>query len=291
MKKRKLFLLLANLLMISLLLVACSGKELNEVTESSKDSQTVTEETKENDKSNNEKIIVGTEGSAFKWASVNDKGELEGYDVDTWNEIGKRLGREVEFKLMDWDALWPALEQGKVDSVANMISINATRLDKYHMSDPYAFNVYVLLASKENQEIQSLDDLKTGMKICCQSGSSDEIIVDHINEKYDIELEKVFYSGITVQDIVLGRVDVWPRAETSSIATVEEVPDLKILDRTDVLEKNGFPFVKDDEGKQLQEDVNKIIEEMKNDGTLKEISEKWFDVDLTIEPEGFIVLD
>ena len=80
------------------------------------------------------------------------------------------------------------------------------------------------------------------MTISCETNSSDEIIVNKLNSEYNIELKPVYYDGMSVQDVALGRCDLWPRAETSCMLTVKEVDNLKILERTSIIETNTYPF-------------------------------------------------
>ena len=91
---------------------------------------------------------------------------------------------------------------------------------------------------------------------------------------------------MSVQDVALGRCDLWPRAYTSCVTTVKEVDNLRILGNTNVVESNVYPFAKTDRGEKLCKLTSDAIKEMKEDGTLKELSEKWFDTDVTVKPEG-----
>ena len=84
--------------------------------------------------------------------------------------------------------------------------------------------------------------------------------------------------------MALGRCDLWPRAETSCNLTVKEVDNLKILGKTNILETKAYPFAKNDRGEELNKVVSKAIKEMKEDGTLKELSEKWLSMDISEKP-------
>ena len=101
----------------------------------------------------------------------------------------------------------------------------------------------------------------------------------------------MYYSAMSVQDVALGRCDLWPRAYTSCVNTVKEVDNLRILGNTNVVETNVFPFARTERGEKLCELVSGALREMKEDGSLKKISEKWFDMDISIKPEGAEDLD
>lgn len=266
--KKKLISLLMCGVMSIMALTGCSGGEDKEA-------------------ASEEKVIsVGCEATTPGWIQSTDNGELTGYDYDVWQEIGKRTGYKIEYKVMEWDGMWSMLDQGRLDSVGEQISMSPERKEKYNFSEPYAYNIYCLLSAKDNEELQTMDDLKTGMTISCETNTSDENIVNAIDKQFGIELKKTYYDGMSVQDVALGRCDLWPRAETSCIATVKEINDLKILGKTDILEINAYPFAKTKRGEKLSKEVSEAIKDMHKDGTLKKISEKWFGTDISERPKG-----
>ena len=253
-------------------LTACGGKK----------------ETKKSEESNSKEktITVGCETTTPGWIQASENGDLAGYDYDVWQEIGKRTGYKIKYKVMEWDGMWSMLDQGRIDSVGEQISISPERKEKYDFSEPYAYNVYCLLAAKNNKELKTMKDLKSGMTISCETNTSDENIVNAIDKEYNVKLKKTYYDGMSVQDVALGRCDLWPRAETSCIATIKEINDLKILGKTDILEINAYPFAKTKRGEKLSKEVSEAIKDMHKDGTLKKISEKWFGTDISERPKG-----
>ncbi len=253
-------------------LTACGGKK----------------ETKKSEESNSKEktITVGCEATTPGWIQASENGDLAGYDYDVWQEIGKRTGYKIKYKVMEWDGMWSMLDQGRIDSVGEQISISPERKEKYDFSEPYAYNVYCLLAAKNNKELKTMKDLKSGMTISCETNTSDENIVNAIDKEYNVKLKKTYYDGMSVQDVALGRCDLWPRAETSCIATIKEINDLKILGKTDILEINAYPFAKTKRGEKLSKEVSEAIKDMHKDGTLKKISEKWFGTDISERPKG-----
>ncbi len=230
-------------------------------------------------------IRVGCDAKVPGWIQTDENGKLSGYDYDIWMEIGKRTGYTIEYQIMDWDALWVSLADKRLDTIGNQVSYTPERAEKYYMSEPYAYNVYSLLAREDNTALQSMNDLKDGMTISCEPNSTDEIVVEKIKEQYGVSLEPIFFDGMSVQEVVLGRCDVWPRSKTSCMLTVQEVDNLKILGDTTFIENDVYPFVKDEKGKQLSEMVSKTLIEMREDGTLKQLSEKWFGVDISSTAE------
>lgn len=242
-------------------------------------------ETQAYDSEDGEKVFhVGGDAATPGWIQTDEDGNLAGFDYDVWQEIGKRTGYQIDYQVMEWDALWSMLESGRIDTVGNQISVTDEREKKYVFTEPYAYNIYCLMAAKDNEKIQTMDDLKSGMTIACETNTSDEIILNAINKDYGIELEPTFYDGMSVQDVALGRCDLWPRAETGCNATLKEVDNLKIVGKTSVVETNAYPFDKTERGEKLAKLASEAISEMQKDGTLKELSEKWFDMDISEKP-------
>lgn len=193
---------------VALLLTACAGG--GQDTESSAAAE--------------EKVIrIGCEATTPGWIQTDENGNLTGYDYDVWMEIGKRTGYKIEYQIMEWDGMWAMLNDQRLDTVGEQISATDERREAYCLSEPYAYNIYSLLSRADNEELQSMDDLKDGMTISCETNTSDELIVEAIEKEYGVKLEPVYYDGMSVQEVALGRCDLWPRAKTSCITTLETV--------------------------------------------------------------------
>lgn len=243
-------------------------------------------EEKKSDSSDEKVIHVACEATTPGWIQTDEEGNLSGYDYDVWQEIGERTGYTIDYQVMEWDGMWTMLDTGRIDSVGEQISSTPEREEKYALSSPYAYNVYCLLSRADNPDLQTMDDLKDGMTISCETNTSDEIIVNAIEEEYGVQLEPTYYDGMSVQEVALGRCDLWPRAKTSCLTTIQEVDNLKILGETNVLETNVYPFAKTERGEELCKIVSEAIEDMHEDGTLAELSQKWFDMDISEKPAG-----
>lgn len=268
-KKARLLSMLLCLAMIAAMATACGSSDSGADTGSEAEGEKV--------------FRVGCEATTPGWAQTDEDGNISGYDYEVWQEIGKRTGYKVDYQISEWDSLWSLMETDRLDTVGEQVSITPDREEVYVFTEPYAYNIYCLLTAADN-DLQSMDDLKTGLTIACETNTSDEIVLDAINEAYGIELEPTYYDGMSVQDVALGRCDLWPRAETSCITTVEQVDNLKILGKTNIVETNAYPFLKNEHGEELAAAASEAIKEMKEDGTLKELSEKWFGVDITAPP-------
>ncbi|MEG0107341.1 MAG: transporter substrate-binding domain-containing protein, partial [Lachnospiraceae bacterium] len=106
------------------------------------------------------KITVACEATTPGWIQTDENGKLSGYDYDVWQEIGKRTGYSIDYKVMEWDGMWSMLDSERIDSVGEQISVTEERKEKYNFSEPYAYNYYCLLSAADNDNLKSMNDLK-----------------------------------------------------------------------------------------------------------------------------------
>lgn len=234
-----------------------------------------------------EPIVVGTSGNHKLFTQYNDDGELEGFEIDVWNEIGKRLGRDVEFEVMDFSGLLGALDSKKIDTVANQMGMTSERQEKYNFSDVYVYSPYKLFVAASENSVNSIEDL-FGKSFAITSGSSTLSYIQEMDPEGKIDI--VVYQGggnNYILDIASGKV-------TASVEAVIPFEDIKESSGCDIkqvgdpifYEQNAYPFRKDDEGEALRDEVNQALAEMREDGFLQETSMKWLKLDATEKPEG-----
>lgn len=231
--------------------------------------------------SNNKTIVVACSNTAEPYSFV-DNGEHKGFEVDLWNEIGKRTGYDVKMETMGFSSIFGAVDSGKVDCASNYFGKSKERLDKYDATISYGIDEVSCAVLQENSEVKSADDLK-GKKVAVAEGSWGQAIANEVSSQYSFEVV-VFGDGTSgVQDLSLKRVDAWLDSHIT-LAFDSEKAGVKIniippaFESTEV----GAFFRKNDpDSKKKLEDVNKAIKEMLDDGTIKQISEKWFFTDVT----------
>jgi len=230
------------------------------------------------------KLVVGTSASYFPWA-YQEGDEVKGFEVDVWNEIAERNNFEIEWKLSKFSGLIGMLDAGQIDTVAHQMSITDERLEKYDFTEPYAYSYYDF-AIKTDSELKTLEDLK-GKKVGCWLGGNGEKSLKDINEAEGLNLDIVTYDGSPIEtEVDLGRLDASWQGEIKTVSTIKEGNlDLKMMGLKPFYEVNAYPFLKGDEGKKTADQISVIIKEMREDGTLAELSNKWFGLDTTVEPE------
>jgi len=216
-------------------------------------------------------LLVGTEGTYPPFTYHDESGKLTGFDVEIAEEIASRLGVKAKFMETQWDAMFAGLDSKRFDMIANQVGIKEERLEKYDFSDPYISSAAVLVTHADNKEVKSFEDLK-GLK----SGQSLTSNYAEIAKSYGAELVGVDGFNQAIELLNSQRVDATINDKLSVLDFQKQKPDAKIqiVAEADDVAQSGLMFRKGNET--LVEAVNKALNEMIEDGTYDEISEKWF---------------
>lgn len=213
---------------------------------------------------------------------VGDDGEYTGFDLELAKEVAARLGLEFVPQPIAWDAKDMELSSGTIDCIWNGFTMNG-REDGYTWSEPYMDNSQVFVVAKDSG-IQTLADL-AGKVVEVQTDSSAEAAL-----KEDVELTATFGTLQTTpdyntafMDLEMGAVDAIAMDVIVAGYQMEQRADgdsYVILEETLASEQYGIGFKKGNE--ELRDKVQGVLEEMAADGTMEEISNKWFGRDVTI---------
>lgn len=264
------------LLVMILILGACSSKDSSSPA-SAKKEQNSWERIKESGK-----IVVGTEGLYYPVTYFDkDTKELTGLDVEIVKELGKRLGLEVEFKTMEFDGLLPSLRSGKIDLAANDFTITEERKEKFDFTIPYKYSYGSAIVRENDDSIQNVEDLK-GKKV----GGSLTSNYSKFAEAQGAEVVAYTGSDSVLPDIVNGRVDAMLNDYLVLIQTLEQFnkPGLKLVDGLK-FEPNVGAFVIQKDSPELKEKLDEELQKMIDDGTIGELSMKFFKADVSKEAE------
>lgn len=226
-------------------------------------------------------LVAGMEGNWAPWSYHDlDTNEVIGYDADTARAIGEKLGVEVQIVEAPWESLFAGLDDGRYDIVINGVEVTDERSEKYDFSEPYAYIHTALVVRKDNEEIKNFDDLK-GKKTVNSIGST----YMELAESYGASAAGVSTLNDTIQNVIDGRADATLNADVSIYDYLNQQPDanIKIVATTEDASHVAIPIRKGDETASFEKAVNAAIEELKADGTLAELSEKYFGSDVTKE--------
>ena len=200
-------------------------------------------------------LIVALEGAWSPWCYHDDTDTLVGYDVEVSRAIAEHLGLEPEYVEGEWDGLFAGLEAGRYDIVCNGVEVTEERAKSYDFSEPYAYinsiaSTYMTLAESYGAEVLGVDTL-------------DE----------------------TIQMLVAGRVDATLNADVSFYDYLNVHPDaaFKLVAETPDASHVCIPVRKGGASDTLLAAINEAIDALRADGTLAEISEKYFGSDISSE--------
>lgn len=235
---------------------------------------------------NVQQIVVGTSGTFPQVTYLDSNGNLNGFDIQLVKAIDARLpGYQFNFHTMDFANLLLSLNTNKIDLVANEMEKNKDRSQKYLFNKvPYAFwKTYIIVSKTNNQPIHSLDDLK-GKKVLTSATSAEATLLENYNKTHNNAIQIVYTNGAsndTVSQITSGRVDATLGADFS-LSLIDPQGKLKIVGEP--LASNGVYFVfrkNDPKEQQLANQVDQALKQIKADGTLSKLSEKWLGQDYT----------
>lgn len=286
MKKRVLCAAIASMMVLSM--AACSSGSTAATTAETKASETETTTVAASSEKAEETTAAGTEGGTLivgfdqdfpPMGFLGDNGEYTGFDLELAQEAAKRLGLEYKAQPIAWDAKDMELESGNIDCIWNGFTMTG-REDDYTWTEAYMANTQVFVV-RNDSGIEGKDGL-AGKVVECQADSSAEAAL-----KEDPDLTSTFGQLLTTADYNTAFMDL----EQGSVDAIamdvivagyqikQRNADFTILDDSLSAEEYGVGFKKGNT--ELRDKVQATLEDMAKDGTMKEISEKWFGEDVT----------
>ncbi len=292
---KKLIALLMTTALIVASLTGCGGKDAKETTSAEKTTEAAKDETTKAAESGESKAEEKTtaakdasEGGTFTvgfdqdfppMGFVGDDGEFTGFDLELAAEVAKRLGLEIKYQPITWDFKDMELNSGTIDCIWNGFTMNG-REDEYTWSEPYLNNSQVFVVNAE-AGIVTWDDLK-GKAVTVQVDSSAEAAL-----KDNPDLTATFGSldtcaeyNTAFMELESGAVDAIAMDVVVAGYQIESRgSNFAILEQEISTEEYGIGFKKGNE--ELRDKVQATLKEMAEDGTMSEISMKWFGSDIT----------
>ena len=244
-------------------------------------------------------LRVSTDPAYPPQSFQNEQGDFKGFDIDVAEEIAKRMGVEVEWIVPSWDVITAGSWNGRWDLSVGSMTITPERAKVLHFTPPYYYTPASVAVHESNTDITNLETDLDGKRIGVCGACSYEFYLDRsLNIPGDYEfvvdnpqIRTYDTDSSAIQDLALGdgvRLD----AAMSSLTTLQEAVDsgtpIKIVGDPLYYEPLGAAIDKKapSNPQPLVDEVSKIIEEMHQDGTLTELSEKWYGTDLTKKQAG-----
>ena len=222
----------------------------------------------------NGKLVVALEGAWQPWSYHDESDTLVGYDVEVSRAIAEKLGVEPEYVESDWDSLFAGLDAGRFDIVCNGVEVTDERAKTYDFTTPYGYIHTALAVRKDNEDIKSFEDLKG------KTTANMELA-----ESYGATVQGIDTLEETIQLLTAGRIDATLNADVSfyDYLNVHPDADFKLVAQTEDASHVAIPVRKGDDSASLLEAINTAIDELRADGTLKALGEKYFGQDISSE--------
>ncbi len=222
-----------------------------------------------------EVLRVGTEGTYSPFTFHDADGELTGYDVEVVTAVADELGLEVEFSETTWDSIFAGLEANRYDVIANQVTVNDERAAKYDFSTPYTVSTGVAVVAADDDAVTSIDDV-AGLT-AAQSATSNwsQVATD---AGATVEAVEGFTQAVAL--LKQGRIDVTFNDDLAVLDYLKQSGDtsVKIAFETGDTVEQAFALRK---GSDLTARIDEALATLRADGTLAEISEKWFGEDVS----------
>ncbi len=213
----------------------------------------------------------------------NEQGELAGFDVDVANAIGKRIGRDIEFVATEWDGILAGLLGGKFDTIIGSMAITPVRARQVNFSKPYYHSGAQLFVHRDNPaQVYSINECD-GLKVAAVLGETYQQYLDQnypsievVTLKSSVEIFELLQQQRVTGFVTDKLVGSWQIKQ----ADRPFVPVGGMLYSEDI----GIPVRKDDT--KLLEQINTALDQIKSDGTMKKIHQKYFGLSATVSGSG-----
>lgn len=223
-------------------------------------------------------IKVGTEGTYAPYTFHNEDGDLTGYDVEVAQAVAEKLGVKAEFVETKWDSIIAGLDAKRFDIIVNQVGITEERQQKYSFSTPYTYTKGALIVAGTNKDIKSFEDL-SGKK-AAQSLTSNW---GKTAESYGAELVGTDGFNQSIDLVLAGRADATINDNLTYYDYITQRPDadVKVAALSDESSANAILIRQGNDT--LVKAIDDALAELAEDGTLKQISEKYFGVDVSVK--------
>lgn len=274
---RKLW-LLSFFVLLTVTLVACgsSGENTESATSGEEDTENAASNEKWQEIQEAGEIVVGTSGTLFP-ASYYPEGEdqLTGYDVEVIREVANRLGVDISFEEYGVDGLLAAIKSGRVDVVINDMEVTESRKEEFNFSTPYKYSYStVIVRESDLSGLETLEDMEGKLH-----GGGATTVFSQIAEYFGAETKT--YGNVTndvyLRDVETGRTDFIINDYYLQTLALKALPEIEVQIHPDLkFHPTESAIVMPKDADKLKEEIDAIIEEMRQDGTLTEISKEFF---------------
>ena len=227
------------------------------------------------------KVTLVTAGTGEPYTLLADDGTWTGIDAEMWAEIEKSTGWGGEVKQAAFDAMWGELDTARADVVANCTAVKPERVEKYNATIPYYGDAQCVIVNNSSS-YKTVQDLK-GKVVGCTNGQAAQTIIEDLGAEIGFEVKLYEDSAVGMNDLMLERIDAYANTTTNvnAFSHNNEGADFRFFEENLMANNVAYFLTKTDEGAALRDELNKVLQEMLDDGTIAKITEKWMYADMT----------
>lgn len=219
-----------------------------------------------------DEMKVGANIGNVPWEFQDASGNLVGFEIDLVNEVAKRLGKEAKIENIPFNGLFSAVQSGQIDAAVSSITITQKRLQSVSFAQPYYDSDQSLTVTAASG-LKSLEDMK-GKVVAVDTGSTGDMWATEHQAQYGFaEIRKFEGLAPAMLDLEAGRIDGYISDIPALLYYVKDKPQFAVVQRIETGEKYSIMFAKD---APLATEANKVIGELKKEGFIAQLHEKWF---------------
>ncbi|WP_281974893.1 transporter substrate-binding domain-containing protein [Halobacillus litoralis] len=269
-------LLFIFMLMLSAFLVACGSSESSNESASDNNGGEEASDSKWNEIQESGEIVVGTSGTLFPASYYpEDSDQMTGYDVEIMREVADRLNLELKFEEYGVDGLLSAIKSGRIDAVINDMEVTKDRQEQFTFSEPYKYSYSTMIVRESDLSgIEKLEDLEGKTH-----GGGATTVFSRIAEHFGAETKT--YGNVTndvyLRDVENGNTDFIINDYYLQSLALKALPELEVKLHPDLkFHPTNSAIVMPKEADKMKEEIDAVLKEMREDGTLTKISEEFF---------------
>ena len=219
-------------------------------------------------------LKTAVDGTFAPHASAKMGGGLEGFQIDLFTEVAKRMGREITFDPVSFSATIPGLMSGRYDFIAAPVTVTKERAESMIFTAGYLWTAFQFGIKKGTPPLKGWEDLK-GKVVAVNKGTPYETLSKANGEKYGFTVQAYDTQPDAVQAVISGQAYATLVGNTSIVYAASKNPQIVAdLELTDTRSHWAAPFRKDNVA--LRNEMQDVLDCMKKDGTIAKLSEQWF---------------
>lgn len=240
-------------------------------------------------------LKVGTGCAQAGWTMDDGTGNPEGMDIDVLTYICDYYGINIEWTVSEYASLWGMVQNGVIDTIANLTTVNDDRLGLYWFTNTYAWESYSIVSRKADGVPEDGDmTFWKDKTIAGEAGSNatlvlEDLIAEQAEQGNTINELTLDSAASLIPAVMQNQADAEFQCTSTCAYAVAQSGNSDQLTIQNVNYKNMpilYGWARKEENKEYIKAFNDLIAQMHEDGTLTEMSEKWFDMDVTSLPEG-----